>query len=150
MKKLACLILFSLILLSGCAGNYGKIRNLPPSEAQSLTNNFEALWDNYDIRFIPDRALLLIPKDSFDRLRVSDAWVMVANRLTWQDLIRRNITGDGNPLTWFPMTGFRKIEDPSGNLLGFITHARQDLVSVRPETDQTMRLFYSITQISGP
>ena len=150
MKKPALLFLSLAVLLTSCAGNYGTIRKLPASEAQSLTDNLEALWDNYDIRFIPDHALLLIPKDRVDKLLVGDIWVMVANRLTWQDLVRHNTTGDGHPQTWFPMTGFRKIEDPSGNLLGFITHARQDLVSVRTEDNQAMRLFYSIAQISGP
>ena len=137
-------------MLSACTGNYGKIRKLPSNEAQALTNNLESAWENFDVRFIPNRALLLIPRNGASPLQVGDEWVRVANRATWEDLVRRNTSAEGDPRAWFPMSGFRKIEDTSGNILGFITHAQQDLVSARVVDDQTMRLFYSITRSSGP
>lgn len=150
MKKALFIILSLSILMVACAGNFGKIRQMPSDEAQALTNNLESAWESYDIRFIPNHALLLRPREGGNSLLVGNEWVMVANRQTWLDLVRRNTDGSGNSRTWFPMTGFRKIEDPSGNLVGFITHARQDLVSARVEEGQGMRLYYSITQTSGP
>ena len=150
MKKVAFILLGVTIIFSACAGNFGKIRKMPSDEAQALTNSLETAWETYEIRFIPDRALLLIPRTGDSRLLVADNWVMVANRMTWKDLIRRNTNAGGDPRAWFPMSGFRKIEGPSGELFGYITHARQDLVSAKVVDNRTMQLFYSITQTSGP
>ena len=151
MKKTGLRLLFIAAFMSACAaGNYGKIRSLPADEAQALTGNLESAWETYGIRFIPTKALLLTPKAGAQKLLVGREWVEVANRATWDDMVRQNTTAGGDIRSWFPMSAFRKIEDPGGNLYGYITHANRDLVSARVVDAQTMRLFYQRAPYGGP
>lgn len=151
MGKPMLLFTVGAVFIAACAaGNYGKIKKLPPDEAQTLTSNLESAWETYDIRVVPNRAVLLTPKAGDNTLAVGSEWTTVANRATWEEMIRQNTTPRGDIRTWFPSSGFRKIEDPSGNFYGIIAHANRDLVSARVLDAQTMRLFYTPARTSGP
>ena len=148
-----CIMILVIFALTGCSGDYARIKTLPASESKVTQQELIDNWSDYTI-WLRSTVVVFDPKNDDRKIVVGSNWGTVNDQATWEGIVKANTTADGNitPI-WanYSMTRVREIRSPDGQLLfGYIIHQQGDLVSARLVDENTMRLFYNRASFGGP
>ena len=145
--------IFILAFLAGCSGNYGKLKNQSRADSKETQKKLIANWSDYTIWY-QSVVIVFDPEDDDKTLLVSDSWGTVKDQKMWTEIIKANITGDGDiDPRWadYAMTGIREMWSPDNQFYGYIIQQTQDGVSAKVVDANTMRIYYRRARYgSGP
>lgn len=139
--------------LTGCAGDYARIKTLPANESKVTQQELIDNWSEYTI-WLRSTVVVFDPKNDDRKIVVGSNWGTVNDQSTWDEIVNANTTAEGNiSPVWanYAMTRVREIRSPDAQqLFGYIIHQQGDLVSARLIDEKTMRLFYNRASFGGP
>ena len=156
-RRLAVSLILIIILVSGCAGNYGIFKRQSESEANATKRKLIENWSDYTIWLIyrttyqPPRLVVVIfdARDDNMNLLVGGnlSKVRVENEEMWMKVVRESATSDGEyNLIWgggqYSSTGVQEIWGPDEQLYGYVVFQESAIVLDRVEMvdGNTLRL----------
>lgn len=145
-------LLLAFVILFGCAGSYGKIKNQSRSESQVTQQKLIDNWSDYHIWF-RSAVIIFDPKDDDRKVLVGNYWGTVRDQASWDRMVERGTTGKGtvSPLyANYAMTYVREIWGPDNQFYGYIIHQRSDLVSASVIDENTIQINYRRASFGGP
>jgi hypothetical protein len=153
MKLLKSIGLFlAFVVLFGCAGKYGKIKNQSRSESLVTQQKLVDNWSDYHIWY-RSAVIIFDPKDDDMKILVGNSWGTIKDQASWDRLVEQNTTGSGTVSPLYAssaMTYVREIWGPENQFFGYILHQRSDLVSASVIDANTMRINYKRASFGGP
>ena len=145
-------LLMAFVVLLGCAGSYGKLKNQSRSESKATQQELIDNWADYHIWF-RSAVIVFDPKDDNNHIVVGKYWGTVTDQATWSQIVETNTSAGGtiSPM-WanYSMTNVREIWGPENQFYGYVLHQRSDLVSFSVVDENTMRLNYRRASFGGP
>ena len=153
MNRPTCSMILVFFALTGCAGDYARIKTLPADESKVTQQELIDNWSEYTI-WLRSTVVVFDPKNDDRKIVVGSNWGTVNDQATWEEIVNANTTAEGNITpVWanYAMTRVREIRSPDAQqLFGYIIHQQGDLVSARLIDEKTMRLFYNRASFGGP
>ena len=152
-------IVILILFFTGCAGNYGTIKNQSESESKAtkreLIDNWSDndIWLGYEGAYNPSRIVSIIFFSKNDNMELMlegpGNQVQVKDQDMWTEVLKENTTSDGE-LTLVrrvggrSSTGVQEIWGPDSQLYGFIVYQEWTMEVDRVELvdDNTLRLLY--------
>jgi len=147
--KYISLLLVSLLLVSGCAGNYGIFKRKTGNEANATKRELIDNWSDYHIsllyhtRYNPHRLVVIIFDAKNDDKQIlvegNQRLVKVKDQDMWAQVVKEHTTSDGEfVLIWGAWqkaagTGVQEIRGPDNQLYGFTIYQANAVVLQRVE-----------------
>ena len=152
-NRSTCIIILLFVILTGCSGDYARIKTLSASESKVTQQELIDNWSDYTI-WLRSTVVVFDPKSDDRKILVGSHWETVTDQATWEGIVNANTTAKGNITpVWanYAMTRVREIRSPDTQFLfGYIIHQQGDLVSARVVDKNTVQLFYNRARFGGP
>ena len=145
------MVILIIILITGCSGNYGRIKNQSRSDSKITQQELIDNWSDYNIWF-RTAVIVFDPKNDDKTILVGSHWGTVKDQETWTQIVKANTSAGNVTPMWasYEMTPVREIWGPDNQLYGYVMHQIKDLVSVIVIDENTMRLHYHRARFGGP
>ena len=141
-KPIAGIGILILILFMGCAGNYANLRNLSDSESKTIQQDLLDNWSDYDISY-NHQVIVFDPKKGDKNILVGNYWGTVKDQETWTRLVNGNERLPWGYTNQVWGNEMREIWFADNQFYGYVTHASNELISVRMVDENTARIFRS-------
>ena len=161
----AGLFIFIILLIAGCAGNYGNFKRKTGSESNSTKRELIDNWSDYDIwlhyhsGYKPPRLTIIVfdTKNDDKKIVFRSSWPKVKDQQMWTEIVKANTASDGELiLGWenyssYYYTDVHEILGFDNQLYGFIIHQQYAVSLQRVEQidENTIRISWSAPRGEG-